>query len=219
MGRPAGHSYLLADLEPQDRNAGLPTRLVSKLRVIEPGRETGVPVHGKLLQNWMHLGTMNQGEGSEQVAAAPNAFGAAVEPGFPARRKELHANRSALESFRDTTLSTILSGRQGCRPLRQAGMPAATHSGSWGGGGGFRWRRSPDRRYEEWARWLGQIADMDHRPKLCRPCRAWMICAGGNLGRRWALPQAVMFCPFGALILSQQFQDTMQFGVGVVKVR
>ncbi len=46
----------------------------------------------------------------------------AVEPGFPARRKKPHANRGVLEFSRDLAPHAF-SGRQGCRPPRQARVP------------------------------------------------------------------------------------------------
>ena len=48
--------------------------------------------------------------------------------GLPARRKERHAQPSAWKTFQRLLQSTVLSGRQGCRPPRQAGMPDATLS-------------------------------------------------------------------------------------------
>jgi hypothetical protein len=52
-----------------------------------------------------------------------------VEPWLPARRKETDGNRGAQNISNPLPQFTVLSGRQRCRPPRQARMPDATNFG------------------------------------------------------------------------------------------
>jgi hypothetical protein len=95
-----------------------------------PAKPSGLELIGRSGKS--HAGSGRQGCRPPRQARMPDATWLrraplpAVVPGSPARRKEPPAKPSGWESLGRLGRSHAGSGRQGCRPLRQAGMPDAT---------------------------------------------------------------------------------------------